>query len=211
MLSAPSFTRPLIRALSAALLALAVFTSLVPFSVLSASHSCSMPCCASVEGGCATGACDGTLFKNPKKAGKEEEKLCGAVGERSHGATKKAHASTPSGAQTDDDHCGAEKDSPVDGSTHQNKYQSRTAPLDKRLKSHYVRSLAAPCSEDCCVAAISGTQPRRGRDSALAPLSGILPAPTGHSLSHYYLSLHFSSSGPLGRLRARAPPPATVI
>jgi hypothetical protein len=205
----PIHILPLFRALSAALLTLALLSSAVPFAVLSASHSCSMPCCAGMEGGCSTGACKGALFKSPKKT--EEEKLCGAEGaSEAQGAAKKSHSMPPAEASAESAHCDSDKKEPAKESRSNKKEtlraQSPDASSAGQTNSISARAMASPCPTDCCAGASTSTQSRRGRDSALvSPLGRALPT-SFISLSLYSLNLQPVLSAYLKRLKARAPP-----
>ena len=192
---------PRIRAIAAALLTITVLSGIVPFSVLSASHSCSMPCCAGVEGGCSTGACKGALFKSPKKTEKAEE-LCGA---EAHAVAKKRLASKAVDSG-DADHCGSEKREAEAQQTATEAARPASSSGGKQPGFIYARSLSAPCSTECCAVVNLSAQSRRGRDSALASLSGTTQPPGFISLSLYSLNLPPIASAHLKRLKARAPP-----
>jgi hypothetical protein len=192
------------RALSAALLTLVLLSGIIPFTALSSSHSCAMPCCAGVEGGCATGACQGALFKAPRKA-PEEEKLCGAE-DGAHGAVKKAQAADEAKDSVEADHCGSRKEGRASKETKSSASQPSESATEQRINIITARSLAAPCGQDCCAATSPGTQSRRGRDSTPASLSGPLPTPAFISLSLYFLNPPPKGNAHPGQLRARAPP-----
>lgn len=217
LLRAPSYALPLMRALSAALLTLALLSSIVPLAALSSSHSCSMPCCAGVEGGCATGACQGALFKSPKKSAEkeeEEEKLCGAeITGKAHGAKKSGRKPKPSALQSAEaGHCDTDREETASSKRAAVKRAPARAPSSTTAsgkdKTGFIssRALAAPCGKDCCAAASTSTQSKRGRDTSLAFLSSRLAPPALSSASHYSLNLPFTSNAHLKRLKARAPP-----
>lgn len=189
------------RAIVAALLTLLLLSSAVPFTVLSAAHSCSMPCCAGAEGSCATGACKGALFKSHKKS--EEEKLCGTEGaHQARGAKKISAPDHPDQATMDSDHCGAEEKEPSTPGGPEASREEQTASTN--LVS--ARSLASPCPKDCCTAASASAQLRRWRDVALLlSLDRVLP-PVSLSLSIYSQNLPPIASAYLKRRRARGPP-----
>ncbi|HEY0321041.1 MAG TPA: hypothetical protein VGC66_08825 [Pyrinomonadaceae bacterium] len=197
------------RALSAALLTLALLSSAIPFTVMSAAHSCSMPCCAGMEGGCATGACKDALFKSPVKRPKkvEEEKLCGVedAGE-AHGAAKNTHPPTKAKASEDSDHCDSDKKEVAPERKETLTAESSDASSEAQANVISVLALASPCPKDCCAGASTSTQSRRGRDSAIVSTAGGLPPPSFISLSFYALNLQPVYSAHLKRLRGRAPP-----
>lgn len=202
---APIHTLTLMRALSAALLTLALLSSAIPFIALSAAHPCSMPCCAGMEGGCATGACKDALFKSPKKI--EEEKLCGAedAGE-AHGAAKNSHPPTQAKASENSDHCDSDKKEATPDRKETLTAESSEASSEAQTNVISARALAAPCPKDCCAGANTSTQTRRGRDSAIVSPTGGLHPPSFISLSFYALNLQPVYSAHLKRLRGRAPP-----
>lgn len=191
-----------LRAVFAALLTLAILSSAVPFIVLSAAHSCSMPCCAGSDGGCTTGACKDALFKRPKKS--EEEKLCGVEdAHQAHGAKRDSAFLHTVKASTNSDHCGSEEND-----TSQARRPVASSGADETNKTDLVSalSLSSPCSNNCCAGASASTQSRRSRDSALLfAVDRALP-PVFISLSQYSKNLPPVSSAHLKRLRARAPP-----
>ncbi|HKS27997.1 MAG TPA: hypothetical protein VJS44_09265 [Pyrinomonadaceae bacterium] len=195
------------RALSAALLTLAILSSALPLAVLSSSHSCSMPCCAGVEGGCATGACQGAIFKSPKKE-EAVEKLCGSEEAfKSEAASKKREKKTPIDASHEADHCASEKENGVTGGAKAKASGSSNEAYGERQgRTVSARAFTAGCAKDCCAAASPSTQSRRGRDSALANLPGKQPPADFVSLSLYLLKLQPERSAHLKRLKARAPP-----
>lgn len=189
------------RALFAALLALALLHSVMPLAVISAAHSCSMPCCAGAEGGCSTGACSGAPFKNPKQT--EEEKLCGVEdAHAAHGARKESHSQRPFKRPTKTVHCDEDEQ---ESSTEPPRKAANTVET-RASRSISPLSLATPCPRDCCAGASSSMQSRRGRDAvALSSPHGALPS--GFlSLSLYSGNLPLVASAYLKRLRARAPP-----
>jgi hypothetical protein len=191
---------PRIRAIAAALLTIVVLSGIVPFSVLSASHSCSMPCCAGSEGGCETGACKGALFKNPKKS-EDKEELCGA---EAHASKKKSHAVAPAAASMSEDHCGSQKE---EAAPEKAEAAQPASSSGETLQSFvYASALGAPCSKDCCAVVTPSAQSRRGRDSTLASLSSAGGPPGFISLSLFCLNLQPIASAHLKRLRGRAPP-----
>jgi hypothetical protein len=199
-------TSPFFRAIFAALLTLALLQSVVPLSVLSAAHTCPMPCCAG--GACSTGACHTSLFKAPKKS--EEEKLCGTEDEaRAHGRQNASHHSMPSPeTAAESDHCNTDRDEENAGTAsrevagEENEGSPRTASPNQIQ----ARTLAAPCSQDCCGGATLSTQSRRGRDAALFTAPGKLPQAGFISLSNYSRRLKPTAQVFLEQLRARAPP-----
>lgn len=203
----PSYALPLARALSVALLTLALLSSIIPIAALSSSHSCAMPCCAGVDGGCETGACQGALFKSPKKEEKEEEKLCGSeAAYKSHGRARKARKAAPADSSVEADHCDSEHEKAETANQKATAARSEITAGERQSNSVSARVVAAPCAKDCCAAAGPSSQSRRGRDSALASLSGKSPPTDFVSLSHYLLTLQPASSAHLKRLKARAPP-----
>jgi len=205
VLLAPSYTLPLARALSAALLTLALLSSIVPVAVLSSSHSCAMPCCAGAEGGCATGACEGALFRSPKKE-RKEEKLCGSEeAYKSHGA-KSGSKAADAPFQEDRDHCDSEGGGSIKGGAKATRAPSRKVAVEGERSRIYAGAMAAPCARDCCAAASPSAQSRRGRDSALCSLSGRSTPVDFASLSLYLLNLQPERGAHLKRLRSRAPP-----
>lgn len=199
---APSNNSPSFRHIFAALLTLAILSSAVPFAVLSAAHSCSMPCCAGSDGSCATGACKDALFKKPKKS--EEEKLCGVEdAHQAHGATKNSAPAHPIQPSTSSDHCGAEEKN-----TSQAHRPEASSGEEQTGQNNLVSALvlSSPCSNNCCAGASASTQSRRSRDSALFfAVDRALP-PAFISLSQYSKNLPPVASAHLKRLRARAPP-----
>lgn len=205
----PIHALPFFRAFSAALLTLALLSGAVPFAALSASHSCSMPCCAGVEGGCSTGACKGALFKSPKKT--KEEKLCGAedMGE-AHDAAKQSHAMPPAEAPAESEHCDTYKKEPARESTSNTKEtgraQSPEASSAEPTNVISARALSSPCPKDCCAGTSASTPSRRGRDSALVFTSGRALPLAFLSLSLCSLNLQPLLPAHLKRLKARAPP-----
>jgi hypothetical protein len=206
LLVAPSYTLPLARALSAALLTLALLSSILPVAVLSSAHSCSMPCCAGVEGGCATGACQGALFRSPKKE-RAEEKLCGSEAAfKSHGSKRRGQKPAHADAPNDAGHCDSDEGKPVKSGAKATAARAQEASGEGRDGAISARAVSAPCSKDCCAVASPSAQSRRGRDSALPSLPGKSPPPDFVSLSLYLLNLQPDSSAHLRRLKARAPP-----
>ncbi|HEX8175188.1 MAG TPA: hypothetical protein VF543_08720 [Pyrinomonadaceae bacterium] len=165
-----------------------------------------MPCCAGVEGGCATGACDGALFRSGKKE-TEEEKLCGSEAAfKSHASKEKRPKPAHANAPDDADHCASDKDKTVKGGAKATAASSSEASGEGRGGAVSARVISAPCAKDCCAAASPSAQSRRGRDSALASLSVKLQTVDFVSLSLYLLNLQPESSAHLRRLKARAPP-----
>ena len=175
-------TLPILRAIAAALLLLALLSSAVPFTVLSAAHSCSMPCCA--EGGCTTGACGGALFKSKKK---EEEKLCGS--EQAHADARKHQQSK----------------------LHASARQLSLARGEKQANAVKARALGATCSSDCCALSNASTQSRRGREQALLPVAVASSKASFISLSTDSENPEKVSAAHLKRLRARAPPHTSIL
>ena len=192
----------LFRIISAAVLTLALLSSVVPTSVWSAGHSCSMPCCAG--GSCATGACDGgALFQKPKQEKEKDEKLCGAKeeGHQTHAAPKASSAAHHSPDASAESHCGREeKASPTTARTAATQTkQSPTATLS-------ATALVAPCPKDCCAVAASSVQSRRGRDDG-DPAENIHAPPAALvTFSQYAKDAPPVSRVPLKRLRPRGPP-----
>jgi hypothetical protein len=217
LLVAPAHRLPLLRALSAALLTIALLSSAIPFTVLSAAHSCSMPCCAGDGGGCATGECKGALFRTRKK--KEEEKLCGSEqASEAHGGAQKPHASTLVETNKEADHCRTDKKEAEGklkpeskGKLQASAKQSLATTIEEQANAIKARALAAQCSSDCCAAGSASTQSRRGRDSTLLSASGVSPRPSFIPLSLESENLEKVSSAHLKRLRARAPPVTSPV
>lgn len=202
---ASTHTLPLYRAIFAALLTLALLSGSIPFSALSASHSCSMPCCAGAEGGCATGACTGALLTSPKKI--EEEKLCGAEEEgESKGGTHKAHAAIPAAETEESHHCDSDRKGATSDKTASTETQPSKASNEKQNGFITISTLAAPCSRDCCAVVNTSTQSRRGRESPLLPASMGAPPHAFISFSLYSPTLRAIASRYLKGLRGRAPP-----
>ncbi len=199
-------TSPFFRAIFAALLTLALVQSALPLAALSATHSCPMPCCAG--GACSTGACHTSLFKPQKKS--EEEMLCGAEDKgRAHDHHKGSQHSMPSPeASADSDQCntaGKEESAGTESSEAtgvENEGSSR-ATSPNQIQA---RTLASPCSKDCCAGATLSTQSRRGRDAALFTPTGKLPQSGFNSLSIYSGGLKPTAQVFLEQLQARAPP-----
>jgi hypothetical protein len=203
----PSNLHPFFRAACAALLTLALLSSAVQFNALSAAHSCSMPCCAGVEGGCATGVCEGALFQSPKRPEEEEEEeeLCGAsLTSKAHRDAKGARPPSSAGADGSSNHCDADSKETL-------KARQRAIPVEVNNGRHDLHSaralLAAPCPTDCCAGASASSHFRRGRDSALLNASKGAGGSPLSSLSQPSLNLTPAASAHLKRLRARAPPP----
>lgn len=195
------------RAISAALLMLALLSSAAPFTALSAAHSCSMPCCAGHDGACATGACEGGLFKSPKK--QEEEKLCGA--EDAH-ATLGAHSHEAHAAvdKTDTDHCDSDKRESSKAERQRDASdENQTRSSENRTDAtNNVSSLAvaAPCSNNCCGGSSAASQSRRGRDNTLVSASESTRPSALNSARLRAKNLTPVTSAHLKRLRPRAPP-----
>lgn len=165
-----------------------------------------MPCCAGVEGECATGACQGALFRSPKKE-KEEEKLCGSEAAfKAHDSKSRRQKSAHADANGDADHCDSDKDKPVKGGAKATTARSQEASGEGLGGAISARAVSAPCSKDCCAVASPSTQSKRGRDSALASLQGKSTPADFVSLSLYLLNLQPDSSAHLRQLKARAPP-----
>lgn len=199
------------RALTGALLTLALLSGAIPFTVLFASHACSMPCCA--EGGCETGACDGALLtstvKSTQKSMPEEEELCGAqvTGKARGGSAATTHEKiSKAEASHESGHCDGDEKDRVAEQKPKGAARAPVASENKRTGSFSAAALAAPCSKDCCAVASSFTNFRRGRDYAPVYIYGGLPPPSLLSLSLYSLTLQPVASAHLEGLGARAPP-----
>jgi hypothetical protein len=205
----PFNTRFLLRATFAALSIFALLAAALPLNVLSASHFCSMPCCATDDGGCVTGACRDALFKRPRKKAQaekttQEEKLCGAQdAHNSHGSNReiKKSSATPkaSGSSEHCDSMAADSSEATESAETQTESYSSTDSVSALTAS-------ASCPKDCCAGASAYTSSRRVRDVA-GPhaLGGNLPC-ASISLARYTHNLPSISSAHLKRLKARAPP-----
>lgn len=189
----------LLRTIFAVVATLAFLSSAVPLGVLSAAHSCSMPCCTGEAGTCGTGACGGALFKASAQV--EEEKLCGAEGghEARRAPTQKSRATNSAklSASGYDNARGRKTVAVV----------RVTARAEKSTRATLSATvLAAPCPKDCCAGAGSSAQSKRWRESDVASAATGARPSNLISLSRYAQSLPPASRSFLKRLRPRGPP-----
>jgi hypothetical protein len=168
ILRAPAFTA---RAFLAIALVLAVAASVVPLDIVSAAHSCSMPCCQGMDGADG-GACP---FNHPGKAKPaapaQAEQMRGAKaataethsdGMNMHDmghAHASQHAAHNERGEVKVEHPGGQHVSP------RNTPQTTNAPKET---SESVTSavISRPCPSDCGAFLNSSTQLRRTRDAA---------------------------------------------
>ncbi len=145
-----------LRRILAFVLGLSLLSTIAPFSVSSAAHVCSMPCCAG--GSCATGACD-VSFDAPAEKPVDEDHC--ALDE-TH-ATHEAELLTKNVSENATDVlCGAENLTGI--SSLPLRIENLSSQSELSVKA---QTFSQPCSPDCGATAGSFSQSRRTRELAM--------------------------------------------